>query len=241
MNKIELAIAKIKNRISRLAYIGSARLCPLCGKSSSRFIPHGEPTRLDVICPVCGSFERHRFLWLYLTGETDILKNGKSRVLHIAPELSLEKAFRSAFGTGYITADLENPGAMVQMDITAIDYPDESFDGIICSHVLEHVQEDRIALRELLRVLDRKGWALLVVPITAQETFEDPSITDPGERLRLFGQVDHVRRCGNDYVQRIKDAGFRVETVRAKDFLTEQEILKYGLALISEELYFCTR
>jgi ubiquinone/menaquinone biosynthesis C-methylase UbiE len=121
-------------------------------------------------------------------------------MLHVAPEPCFERRFRERLGKSYITGDLFDPGAMVKMDITDIKYPDQSFDVIYCSHVLEHVQDDRRAMREFHRVLKRAGWAILLVPVTAEVTFEDPAIIEPRERLEAFGQEDHVRRYGSDYL-----------------------------------------
>jgi SAM-dependent methyltransferase len=102
-----------------------------------------------------------------------------------------------------------NPRAMVRMDITDIQYPKDTFDVIYCSHVLEHVVDDRKAMREFHRVLRPDGWALLLVPITVEKTFEDPSVTDPEERLSVFGQEDHVRCYGPDYVERLRNPDSR--------------------------------
>jgi len=104
----------------------------------------------------------------------------------------------NTFGSNYLTADLFDPLAMVKMDVTNIEYPDHSFDVIYCSHVLENVQDDRRALREFYRILKPNGWAILLVPVTAQKTFEDPSVTSPEDRLRLFGETYRVRRYGPD-------------------------------------------
>jgi ubiquinone/menaquinone biosynthesis C-methylase UbiE len=108
-----------------------------------------------------------------------------------------------------MTADLHSP-AMVKMDITNIQFPDETFDVVYCSHVLEHVPDDRKAMREFYRVLKSNGWAVLLVPIIVEKTFEDPSIDKPKDRLRLFGQSDHVRKYGRDYVDRLRESGFSV-------------------------------
>src|SRR5205814_9838929 len=112
------------------------------------------------------------------------------------PEPIIAKLLKPRLRNAYVTADLDasDPLVDVQMDITDIHYPDRSFDVIYCSHVLEHVPDDRKAMREFCRVLRDDGWAVLLVPITARSTFEDPTVTTPEERLRLFGQVDHVRR-----------------------------------------------
>ena len=97
---------------------------------------------------------------------------------------------------------------MEQMDVMDISYPDETFDVIYCSHVLEHVTDDRQAMREFHRTLKPDGWAILNVPITTEVTFEDPAIESATERERVFGQIDHVRCYGPDYVNRLARAGF---------------------------------
>jgi ubiquinone/menaquinone biosynthesis C-methylase UbiE len=130
---------------------------------------------------------------------------------------------------------------MERMDITRIQYPEESFDVIYCSHVLEHVPDDRIAMREFRRVLRKDGWAVLLVPITVEKTFEDPTITDPTERLRLFGQEDCVRRYGPDYVERLREAGFDVFVTRVLDVFSEEEATRMGLTPAAGEIYLCRR
>jgi SAM-dependent methyltransferase len=135
---------------------------------------------------------------------------------------------------------MHDPAAMVRLDITEIDFPDESFDVVYCSHVLEHVPDDRKALAEIRRVLKPDGWAILLVPIDAAETIEDPSITDPGERLRLFGQGDHVRRYGPDYVERLHQAGFDVAVTSPPQLATPVEIASMGLTPASGEIFHCS-
>ncbi len=129
---------------------------------------------------------------------------------------------------------------MVEMDITNIRYPDRSFDLIICSHVLEHIQDDKKAISELYRVLKDDGMAVILVPILTQKTFEDPSITDPEERLKTFGECLHVRLCGKDYIDRIRDAGFHVETVTPETFLSDKEIVKFG-AMMGERIFLARK
>lgn len=125
--------------------------------------------------------------------------------------------------------------------LTDIRYPDESFDVILCSHVLEHVQDDRKAMREFHRVLKPDGWAILLVPITADKTFEDPSIVDPQARLAAFGQEDHVRRYGPDYIDRLREAGFTVEVTRPADLVAPDGIVRMGLTAAAGEIYYCTK
>lgn len=130
---------------------------------------------------------------------------------------------------------------MVEMDITDIRYGDQSFDVIACSHVLEHVQDDRRAMREFFRVLKNDGWAIVLVPVTSEHTLEDPSIIDPKERLRVFGQHDHVRRYGPDFVDRLREAGFRVEIVGTHDLVNDKEAVEMGLTVETGTIYYCTK
>lgn len=162
-------------------------------------------------------------------------------MLHVAPEPVFETLLKHRLGTAYLTADLRNPRAMVKMDVTDIRYPDEHFDVIYCCHVLEHVPDDKKALREFFRVLKNDGWAILLVPVDADKTFEDLSITDPGERSRLFGNQGHVRRYGPDFADRLRDAGFKVKVTAPADFLSSQEIEQMGLAREAGEVYYCEK
>lgn len=131
---------------------------------------------------------------------------------------------------------------MEKMDITDIHHPDHSFDVIVCSHVLEHVSDDRRAMRELCRVLRPSGWAILNVPINADRTFEDPSITDPQERQRVFGQHDHVRNYGPDDQHRLEEAGFAVSVTYPTDLLSPADIERQGLGKGGAgEIFFCRK
>ena len=108
-----------------------------------------------------------------------------------------------------------------------------TFDVVVCNHVLEHVPEDRKAMRELQRILKPGGWAVLLVPFDQDRavTYEDWAIVDPDERERAFGQFDHVRVYGRDYVDRLSDAGFEVSVVRYGDELDEQTVALHGLRI----------
>lgn len=213
----------------------------MCGESSRRFRPFGIVPREDAQCVRCGSLERHRLTWLFLQKKTDLFDGKPKKILHIAPEQCFESRLRVRLGGNYLTADLYNPAAMVKMDICDIQYPDQSFDVIYCSHVLEHVLDDRQAMREFLRVLKRDGWAILNVPVTSEKTFEDSSIVNPKERLKAFGQEDHVRRYGPDYVERLRDSGFTVEITKVGDLATIDEAVRMGLTSASGEVYLCTK
>jgi SAM-dependent methyltransferase len=135
-----------------------------------------------------------------------------ARLLHMAPELCLERQFRSIPTIQYLSGDLDPSRAMVQMDLTNLDLPDSSFDFVHVSHVLEHIPDDVAAMRELRRILRPGGTAVLAVPMWGDETLEDLSITDPDERQRRYGQPDHVRLYGRDgtFEERLRTVGFDV-------------------------------
>ncbi|HET9403627.1 MAG TPA: class I SAM-dependent methyltransferase, partial [Burkholderiales bacterium] len=155
-------LRRLKDAVAALPYRGEGRFCPVCGKSSRRFRRFGTVPRDDAQCVHCGALERHRFLWLYASRKTDLFDGAARRMLHVAPEPCLESRFKSRLGQGYLTADLSGR-AMVRMDVANIEFADRSFDVIYCSHVLEHVPDDRRAMREFHRVLKEDGWAILLV------------------------------------------------------------------------------
>ena len=167
----------------------------------------------EALCPVCGSSDRIRLLLHFLKTKTDIF-DIKLKLLHIAPEPSLEYIFRKSKNLEYLTADLDPAEVMVQMDITQIQFPENTFDAIISNHVLEHIPDDQLAMNELYRVLKPKSWAILQVPFSKilEKTFEDPKIKSQKEREQVFGQKDHVRIYSKkDYITRLKNTGFKVE------------------------------
>ena len=161
-------------------------------------------------------------------------------MLHIAPELFFEWKFKQIPSLLYLTADLYDPNAMAKMDITDIQYPGNSFDIIYCSHVLEHVPNDLEAMREFKRVLKPGGWALLVVPITSEKTFEDTSITSPIERQKVFGHSSHVRGYGPDFKDRLVEAGFKVTVVTATEVIGGKDFLRMGISS-AEKSFFCEK
>jgi SAM-dependent methyltransferase len=238
---VKAPLRRLHQRVLGLSYRGTGRWCPVCETSSRRFEVYGIVPRPDALCMQCGALERHRLAWLYLQRRTDLFDGRSRKMLHVAPELALEPRLRRAVGRGYLTADLSRGRAMQVMDIENIRMPDASFDVIFCSHVLEHVNDDRRAMREFRRVLRPDGWAILLVPITAERTVEDATVTDPAERLRRFGQHDHVRRYGPDYVDRLREAGFTVAVTRAADLATPEEVERMALTPAAGEIYHCTR
>lgn len=224
------AAYRVFNVARGAVYTGSARHCPCCGRSSRKFLPAGTKRREDAVCPSCGARERQRLLWLYLSRETDLSRR-PLRVLHFAPEECLSRRFRAQRNLSYVTADLEATKADVAVDITSMQFPPESFDVVLCCHVLEHVPDDRRALSEIFRVLRPAGWAILQVPIdaTALTTEEGAHILDPLERERRFGQADHIRMYGRDYLARLRAAGFDVTVTEYAQQFTPHEIRRMSL------------
>jgi SAM-dependent methyltransferase len=190
------------------------------------------------------ALERHRLLWLYIERETTLLQ-GYPTLLHIAPEVALKRQFEQHYGKehadNYLTADLESPLAKLHFDVQDIPLEDESMDVVICNHILEHVEDDRKALRELHRILRKGGWGVVLVPqdYKREMTFEDNSITSPEERARIFGQYDHRRIYGRDYAERVRECGFEVEEIEYENTLSEEEIEQYSTA--KERLYIVHR
>ena len=219
-----LQVRKIKGRI---LYRGNKVYCPVCDYRSSKFLTIPGHTRL--ICPVCYSLQRHRLLSLYWQEATKLFDAPVKRLLHIAPEPCFYNLFRKHPQIDYHSADLDSIWANIKADVTELPFEDSSFDVIICNHVLEHVPDDRKAMSEFYRVLAPGGWATLQVPVVRETTFEDENVTTPAERLAVFGQADHVRIYGKDYFDRLKEAGFNVETTKASSILTKEQITDMAL------------
>lgn len=218
--------------VKRYVYAGSRHVCPCCQSSLRAFreawISDGHP---NVQCPVCGSLERHRLMAFLLA---ELARPG--RLLHFAPETAMRHVWaRSPMHV--VTLDYLAAGVDVRGDITRLPFPGSSFDGLVCSHVLEHIPDDAAAMRELRRVLKPGGWALVVVPLHQLPTYEDWSITSPEGRLAAFGQFDHVRVYGFDVVERLSSVGFAVEPRDPYAAMTADERTHYGLA--QELLLLC--
>lgn len=235
------AVMEIYGLLQSSLYGGDQVICPCCNGRFRKFLPGGVDRRPNAVCPRCNSLERHRLLWLYLKNKTNIL-HARLKVLHIAPEYVFQKAFTSMDNISYVSAGLNAPFANVVMDITNILDDDNSFDVILCNHVLEHIMDDQKAMKELFRVLKPEGWAILQSPVDVkrEKTFEDPSIVLPKERERFFGKDDHVRVYGLDYKDRLEQAGFTVKIDSYTKSLGIEMIEKCGLSE-DEDIYFCTK
>ena len=212
-------------------YKGDRFTDPIDESSYRTFLPYGyDKLRPNALCPGTLSLERHRYLWLYLQRKTTFLEN-KLNVLHIAPEQVFYTKFKQFDHWNYTTTDLYSPLADVKADICALPFEDNSYDLILCNHVLEHIPDDLKAMEELYRVLKKGGTLIAQVPLNenAETTFEDDSITDPAERTKIFGQYDHVRVYGKDYYTRLAQVGFNIEGVNFLQELSAEEQDQYAL------------
>jgi SAM-dependent methyltransferase len=205
---------------------------PIDGKSFRKFLPYGyENPRENVLSPSTLSLERHRLLWLYLKNETDFF-NKPIKLLHFAPEQAFYQRFKKLDHITYTTTDLNSPLADVKADICHLPFDEDTFDVILCNHVLEHIPDDTKAMQELYRVMKPGGWGIFQIPqdLKREQTFEDNTITDRKERARIFGQYDHVRIYGRDYFDKLRSVGFKVEEVDYTNTLPKEDVEKYRLA-----------
>lgn len=162
-------------------------------------------------------------------------------MLHVAPELCFKLKFKQIPFLDYVTADLHGGDVTLKMDITSIPHTDNAFDVVFCSHVLEHVPDDRAAMREIMRVLKPGGWAVIMVPVRMNRlTDEDLSVTDPREREERFGQHNHVRYYGRDITDRLKEAGFNVTVTRASEIVDSNQFDRIGVTK-GVVVFFCEK
>jgi SAM-dependent methyltransferase len=209
---------------------GNSYTDPIDNRSFRKFLPYGyENQRENVLSPSTLSLERHRLLWLYLKNETDFFTT-KKKVLHMAPEQCFVNRFND-LGHEYITADLNSPIADIRANITDLPFEENTFDIIFCNHVLEHIQDDTKAMKELYRVMKKGGMGVFQIPqdLNRETTFEDNSITDKKERAKIFGQYDHVRIYGLDYFTKLRSIGFKVEEVNYSQKISSELSRRYRL------------
>ncbi len=203
---------------------GNAYDCPCCERSFKNFQAIEHEYFKDQLCPSCGSIQRTRLLWKYLQLEWPELSQKK--ILHFSPHKYLRKKILQQNKTNYNDTDYVTSRCRYQYDITALPLDSNSLDLVIAYHIFEHIPDDRLAMQECFRTLASGGRMLAQVPWRNEATVEDSSITDPKERLRLFGQEDHVRYYGKqDFKNRLQEAGFEVSEKRA-DLLFDAASLK---------------
>jgi SAM-dependent methyltransferase len=229
-------------RIFSLFLRGNKFEDPINGKTYRKLLPYGRlKPRENAIAPDSLSLERHRLMWLFLQDRTNFFTD-KLKFLHIAPEYCFIKIFKGMKNIDYTTGDLISPWADVKMDVHDIPFEENSFDVVICNHVLEHVDDSNKVMREFYRVMKPGGWGIFQVPIDNNNpnTIEDKSVTDPKDRERLYWQSDHLRLFGRDYGDRLSKAGFKVTE---SDYINEIDpslVERYALPK-NEKVYFCEK
>ena len=247
MNIVKRVYGRLKRDTLRL--IGPKRYCIICDRNfRGKFLPiskyyienikrTGFPYKFDDAetinykefnCPFCDSVDRERLYALFMAKK--IQENQIYNLLDIAPSQILQEYLKKYSQIKYRSADLSMEGVDDIVDVMDMKiYPDCSFDIFICSHVLEHVLDDKKALRELRRILKPDGFGICMVPIISKlkEIDEDITITDPNERWRRFGQDDHVRLYSKQgYIDRLTEAGFKVEQYTVDSFSLREFILQ---------------
>lgn len=252
-------LRRLYRRLNARLYRGDQFHCPVCGGRFRAFKPFGDDVavardlrmvslgrRNASTCPACAAKERDRAIALYLTERSYWFRQGARAILHIAPEEGLGHFLCRLPNVSYLSGDLcpkDSPTqAMRRIDVTQMPFETGTFDLLVCSHVMEHVVDDRRAMREALRVLKDGGVALLQVPYSPmlKRTREDATVTDAASRLRLFGQEDHVRLYGTDYAERLRESGFMVAVRGMVDLFGEEIVRKNGLTL-EETLFVCSK
>lgn len=227
----------LRLRVDVARHRGDAVFCPICRHSFDAF--KEAPDVILGLCWQCGSHGRHRAQWLLWESRPELLAELGS-LLHLAPEWALSHHLRRLPGIRYVTADLDQPGVDLQLDLTRADLPDASFDAVICSHVLEHIADDAAAMRELRRITAPGGWCLVMVPIdlARAETFEDPSIRTPAARHAAYWRPDHLRLYAPDVGDRLATAGFACERIRPYEEFGGDRCRRCGIHE-SDELWLC--
>ena len=209
--------------------------CYVCGNRVGKFKPLSEDLKADFVkygfiysndkqetcnqnnysCPHCGSTDRCRLQTIVI--DKSCVNKEEIAILGIAPSKIITNFIKKKFPkANYITMDLFRNDVDYKLDITNMHaFESEKFDFIMCSHVLEHVKDDKKAMSELYRVLKRSGQGLLLVPIVVGVDTTDEDITATiEERWRRFGQDDHVRQYGKaDFIRRLVDTGFYVKEI----------------------------
>jgi SAM-dependent methyltransferase len=254
-------VQKARRAKHLLARTGLKYQCPFCGGRFRKLDPRGlkndvyqkqdvvpEGYRENATCPRCLSSDRERLAWIYIKTQTELLKTGGA-VLHVAPDRNLADALDRISGVAQTRGDKFTKGyegdfyadGTKDMDVTKLRLPEKSFSVVLCNHVLEHVIQDRKALREIFRVLKPGGWAMLQVPVShsLRRTVDGPAALSRQDRERRFGQFDHVRMYARqDYPKRIEEAGFEVDVIRPAS--VGIRVKKYALHP-REELFIARR
>jgi SAM-dependent methyltransferase len=240
--KPPLAVLEMSLALRAIPFLGSKYVCPCCGWKLRAFTAGGVSLNERELsyCPRCNSKARHRRIWLFLEERTNLFSD-RLRLFEVAPKFSFARRFRKMSNLYYVAGDLQrHPETTLRMDVTAAPISSNSFDALICVHVLEEVMPDRLAMGEIFRLLKPGGWAVVTVPTNMNAlTYEDPSITSAAARARAFGEPAHVRVYGYDLADRLQACGFEVTVDLAENVPVEKRS-RYGLR-DDENIFFCRK
>jgi len=229
-------------------YKGNNFFCPICKFKASKFLPYGKDYeaikkfeiigmgfRKNAICPNCFSKDRERLSYLFLQkliSEKSI--NYSSKIIHFSPESSLERNFFRKNFSNYFTADIIKNKSDFIIDLQNFNFEEKNFDLVICNHVLEHIEDDNIALKNIYSIIKPGGLAILQTPLSKiiDEDYTNPSVKTDNDRLNFYGQEDHVRIYSKkSLIQKIKKVGFEIKILQLEDFFLQNE----SIGLIKDE------
>ncbi len=209
----------MRARLNRLKYRGGEYYCNVCDSNLREWIHAGPADHRNFVCPVCYSYGRHRMMAKVIENELvrgDTMAGKK--LLHFAPEVGFRNWLKRHFPhIKYQSADLFSPDVDLCLDLQDIALTNEAIDVVILSHVLEHVDDDTLAVKELYRILAPNGKLFIQVPLSGSEATREERLGTPEERLANYGKTDHVRLYGDDIAVRLTDAGFSVTVHRAHE------------------------
>lgn len=252
-----VAVRRAGSRIAARIPFGARHQCNICGRKVQRFLPYRNGLadvpplirRLGMVgsdvenfeCPACGCHDRERHLLMYLraSGLLSLMKG--ATILHLAPERHLRRFIRTAGPSEYVLGDLYPTDPEIQrIDLQALEWPADHFDFVLANHVLEHVQDDMLALAEIVRVLKSGGHAVLQTPYSSvlKHAFEDSGIDEDNARLHAYGQEDHRRLYGMDIGQHFASAGFRSLVMTHSEILPGVDSVRLGVNFDEPFLHF---
>jgi len=242
--RLEVSLRRFRNRLTSYFYWGDERFCPCCQRGFSKFLPAGtgKRHRVDAVCPFCRSRERDRLLVLLLDSRPELFHQALD-LLHFAPEPSIQMYLATKEMASYATTDLMRTDVTFRTDIQSIDLKNESYESVICAHVLQDVPNEAMALSEVHRILRQGGWAIFSVPLRGAETVE----YGRAEIVRAAWDGrphEFLRQYGLDFVERLQAARYDVEVIGAKDLLqSSDEVVRYGLGndVFTNVIFFCRK
>lgn len=240
LRSLDLRMRATLRVFAPIFYKGDAFYCSVCHHTARKFkrAGTGKKARDAAVCPFCQARERDRLAMLFFEKHPELFPVRPADFLHVAPEMALQPFLRSKTGKGYLSADIYRADVMERIDITNIKKPDGYFGGIFCSHVLQDVADDNLAIRELYRILVPGGWAILNVPYyKGTKTTRLQPIVKGNDR-----PIEFLRDYGEDYIQQLESAGFKVAEYSPRDLWDFNDHQNPGLDhVITGFVHFCRK